>query len=123
MSELEKDFVDSLVEELSKNSINTTTRREKTVVGIVTFLLWIGELFFSAFVLLKYWGWFIMPATGWNPINYWLAMGINATISLYKPLSSSKKEQDCWDKLSEAIIWYILIGIFLGLGALISLGV
>ena len=41
--------------------------------------------FFSAFVLTKLWGWFILPTFGWTVPSFWMAYGLIVVFGFFFP--------------------------------------
>lgn len=111
---------------INKNDIEGASN---VILVILTVVGLIGLVFFETFVLMKCWNWFIVPATGWNEIEYWLTFGISLTVNLFKGFTSNKYEEtshsgnSCVSAFSTVVTYYVVIALFLGIGALVHLGV
>ncbi len=99
--------------------------------GLVGLLLSIGVVFFSSFVLMKVYNWFIPNITGWGEITYWMAMGIDVVLSVVNVglglslsrIKDNTVDTDDYDDIAESIIKVIIYAILLGIGALVQLGI
>lgn len=100
-------------------------------IKLVELLLSIGVLFFSSFVLMKVYNWFIPSITGWSAITYWMAMGIDVVISTVHcglafnidRIKVATLENDDLDCIAEPIVKAIVYACLLGIGALVQLGI
>ena len=99
--------------------------------GFVRLILSVGVLFFSSFVLMKVYNWFIPSITGWRTITYWMAMGIDVVIStldlglVWKTtkIETEVVEESDKDYIIDPISKFIVYAIILGIGALVHLGI
>ena len=103
------------------------------LVGILAIIFAIGFMFVMPLIVMNFWNWFIVPATNFNRIGYWLSMGIGMTVTLLvKGISmASNKEKDDFSSAEEKIYdftvkvvgVYVSAAIIFGIGALVHLGV
>ena len=105
----------------NKSTINSGV---DVAIAIAALILAIGAIFFEAFVGMKLLNWFVIPVTGWHPVNYWLTFGISITISFFKGYqfnSNNNEGNSPTSVLSAIITYYIVYAVVLGVGALITL--
>ena len=111
---------------INKNDIESAL---DVILVILTIVGLIGLVFFEAFVLMKCWNWFVVPATGWNEIRYWLTFGISLTVTLLKGFKDNNSNDNdysnnsCASAFGTVLVYYVVIALFLGVGALVHLGV
>lgn len=106
-------------------------KKKSLGVELVGLLLSIGVVFFSSFVLMKVYNWFIPSITGWGAITYWMAMGIDVVLSvLHLSLSFNLSrikgdtvDTDEYDDIAEPIVKVMMYACLLGIGALVQLGI
>lgn len=102
--------------------MKTKTNLWEVLVGLLITLV-VG--FYSAFVCMKLFNWFITPIT-LTPFTYWLTYGICLIVNLFT-LKINTNEEGGASTLSEIIalniIKVILVSIVFGIGALVQLGV
>ena len=106
-------------------------KKKSLGVELVGLLLSIGVIFFSSFVLMKVYNWFIPSITGWGAITYWMAMGIDVVISTIHcglafnvdRIKDATLEDDDLDYIAEPIVKVMVYACLLGIGALVQLGV
>lgn len=89
----------------------------------IILLLAFGLMFYTAFIFMKIFNWFIPTFTGWPEINYWVAYGLTILISICKNRVNNIKGEDMSDYISAILSEVTTLSIFLGIAALLHLGV
>lgn len=114
---------------INKNDIESAL---DVILVILTVVGLIGLVFFEAFVLMKCFNWFVVPLMGWTdrePIGYWLTFGISLTLTLIKGFKDNNSNDtdysntSCASAFGTVLAYYVVIALFLGVGALVHLGV
>ena len=100
----------------------------KTVKLLITaIILNIALAFFDAFVLMFIWNRFVPAATGglFPVVNYWITFGIMLLVDIITlKLSKAKSENtEVPEMIGYAIGKMIIEGAFIGIAALVSLGI
>ena len=103
--------------------MKTKTNLWEVLLGL---LITLAVGFYSAFVCMKLFNWFITPIT-LTPFTYWLTYGICLIINLFTLKVDLNKNEEHAATLTEIIalniIKVILVSIIFGIGALVQLGV
>lgn len=102
----------------------TTKMEKKATLSqlLIILLITIGIMFYETFVFMTIYNWFIPLATGWNKISYWLAMGIIILLDLIKPRRKSE-DKTLREHIISICVTISLVSFFLGIAALVHLGV
>ncbi len=74
-------------------------------------LLVLPEAFFSAWVTLKLWGWFVVPAFGIAPPPFLLTVGLIAFISYLQGSNKFPKTDDS-ESAWKNVVWMLFRGFF-----------
>lgn len=90
---------------------------------IFVLLLAFGLMFYTAFIFMKIFNWFIPAFTGWPEINYWVAYGLTILISICKNRVNNIKGHDMEDYLVAIVSEITTLSGFFGIAALLHLGV
>lgn len=102
-------------------------RLKDVVFIILTIALVVAVVFFGPFVVMKFWNWFVVPATGFNEIGYWLAFGLNMLVSFVTAGSAANKNTTKVNNAEQLFGFVfaiaILYAIFLGIGAWVHCGI
>lgn len=97
---------------------------EDVLTFIVSVILALAVSFYSAFVFMRLFNWFASPLFNYN-LSYWGAYGIALIIKMCTMKITSKGESND-DGLAYvialAIVQCICLSAFLGIGALVNLG-
>lgn len=80
----------------------------------VNILLFLVAMAVEGFSLSCMWNWFIYPIVG-VAVNFWHAIGIGLTASMFIGSHSSNKDRELWEQLVIAILTSLLLW---GVGAL-----
>lgn len=92
---------------------------------LIILMITIGIMFYETFVFMKIYNWFIPLATGWGKISYWLAFGIIVLIDLVliKIRKKGDNNKTLGDYIASIIYTIVIISCFLGVAALVHIGV
>ena len=99
---------------------------KEIILFILCVAIVVGIIFFGPFVIMNYWNWFMVPATGFPQISYWLAFGLNMFVGLLRAgqtASNTKKIDNIEDGFGTLIGYALGYLIFWGLGAWIHCGI
>lgn len=116
--------------------MKTNSVSKVILAAIIAFVVSFAVDFFAAFVLVKGWGWFVAPVTGFQPLSYWAAFGFMCLVSFIRGCLTwrSKTKEEDTEKIDDLasftarVIGFAvgaIIGMALSLGimALVSLGI
>ena len=84
---------------------------------IVNLLLFVLSIAVVGFSLECMWNWFLFPIIGYA-INFWHAIGISLTASMFIGSHSSYKDKELWEQLVTSIGVSIILW---GFGAIVHL--
>lgn len=97
--------------------MSTDAEAEATIAKFFAGLaVGVGRMFLDAWAVWLFWGWFIVPL-GVRTINYWQALGIDLTVSLFFlfALPTPPAEKDCSTTIwiaakAVAVLFTVLVG-------------
>ena len=84
---------------------------------IVNILLFVLAIVVEGFSLACMWNWFLLPIVGYA-INFWHAIGISLTASMFVGSRSSNKDKELWEQLVTSIGVSLILW---GFGAIVHL--
>ena len=84
---------------------------------IVNILLFVLAMAVEGFSLTCMWNWFLFPIIGYA-INFWHAIGISLTASMFIGSHSSRKDKELWEQLVTSIGVSLILW---GFGAIVHL--
>lgn len=111
--------------------MDDNNNKESVKFYSIQLILTIGLVFFSSFVFMKVYNWFIPSITGWHVITYWMAFGIDCVLSVLfasttyeiDTIRTSVCKQTKEETIQGIIAKYVLYACLLGIGALVQLGI
>lgn len=84
---------------------------------IVNLLLFVLAMAVEGFSLACMWNWFLFPIIGYA-VNFWHAIGISLTASMFISSNSSNKGKELWEQLVTSIGVSLILW---GFGAVVHL--
>lgn len=109
-------------------NFNFNSREDKPEMIIplaLALILFTGNIFLAPFIFMQLYNWFVVPATGWIKLSYWLAFGIVLVLDAIKiNVSVDKdKDDDAVGLFTKATIQTGTLLLLWGIAALVQLGV
>ena len=84
---------------------------------IVNLLLFVLAMAVEGFSLACMWNWFLFPIIGYA-INFWHAIGISLTASMFIGSHSSNEDKELWEQIVTSICASLILR---GIGAIVHL--
>lgn len=107
-------------------NFNSREDKPEMIVPLVfALILFTGNIFFAPFIFMQLYNWFVVPATGWIKISYWLAFGIVLLLDAIKTRVSAgnDKDDDAAGLFTKALTQTGTLLLVWGIAALVQLGV
>ena len=109
-------------------NFNYDSREDKSemiIPLVIALILFTGNIFLAPLVFMQLYNWFVVPATGWIKIGYWLAFGISLLLDAVKTRVSVNDDEadNAVGLFRKALIQTLTILAVWGVAALIQLGV
>lgn len=86
-------------------------------LGVYIIFLPIGLL--VAYIRTKLWDWFVVPYFHLPHVSVWVMFGISILLATFNYVDNNKKNEDNKQNFINALLWYVLQLVALGIGYVI----